>query len=198
MSELTRTRRDFLKLGGLALGGLAISTVVNPNKDFEVVNRDKVRCIETPLAKFYPVYETHTNPATSEAIIKLPKLDIYFYEFGDTANNFLVNSPTDILNTTTDDTLQAVLNDNQRTHIVPREHLQKFANDKTLISFEGFVLTKNRLIKDLGISVGESMVSVAGLITKIYRKANLIKNDLEPNNLDKLSSAVLVWMGMPV
>lgn len=192
------SRRDFLKLGGLALGGVALSTAVNPNKDLVEVGGEKVRCIETLLAKFYPVYEVHTNPATSDVISKLPKLDIYFYEFGDLAKNFVIKSPDEILNKTTENTIQGNLNDNQRTHIVPREHLQKFGIDKTLISFEGFALTKDRLIKDWGISFGESMLSVAGLITKIYRKANLIKSGSEPNSLDKLSSAVLIWMGLPI
>lgn len=86
------SRRDFLKLSGIAGGILAIESMPKPVKKAlsspEEKDKKKRVKVDTDLATYYPFYERHDIPISVKEIKDVEKIDALFYESSRPALDF--------------------------------------------------------------------------------------------------------------
>ncbi len=149
------SRRDFLKLGGLAGPAIALGLskpeTTKPNND--------ILSIETQEAKYFPIYETHQQPVSGEELKLLPPQDVFLYEyFRDT--RYFVDSPPQVIL----DTPIPISTDSKRDHVVPRNHLEWLKKNSTKICFEGYVLPTNYFLIAELVMFGEPGIALGSLL----------------------------------
>lgn len=152
------TRREFLfKLPAILYG------ITQPEAPKPVNN---ILSIETPEARYFPIYEWHPRPASKEELKLLPLQDIFFYEYNEDSRNFVNhNTPPQVILDTPSPTILQVFPGSKRTYLIPRDHLEWLKENNTKVSFEGYTIPNGLLTlllttgtKSLEGSIGAGIV----------------------------------------
>jgi len=186
------TRRSFLK--AVLLSPLAL--LVKP----ETTKPDNTPLsIETPEAKYFPIYESHPQPANAEQLQQLPPQDVFLYEYVRDSRDFIdpLTSPQVILDAVPK-TLKD-LPDSKREYIVPRDQLEWLRENNTKICFEGY-----RLEQDAGLTaflpmLGESIIGMGGALSLMLLKAEKnvsSKNVVSRRQFLKLAAGLATAWGL--
>src|SRR3989339_448175 len=109
------TRREFLGKLPALLYGVTRPETGKPDND--------ILSIETPEARYFPIYESHPQPASREKLEFLPPQDIFLYEYIRDSRYFvnLLTTPQVILDTPTS---FVAIPDSKRPDVIPRDHLE--------------------------------------------------------------------------
>lgn len=156
------TRRDFLgKLPALLYGVTRRPEANKPNND--------ILSIETPEAKYFPIYESHPQPASREQLELLPPQDIFLYEYICDSRYFInpLTTPQVILDTPTS---FVAIPDSKRPDVIPRDHLEWLKENNTKICFEGYTLPNIGLTILLTMG-GESVLGTGGVFSIALARA---------------------------
>jgi len=148
------TRREFLGKLPALLYGVTRPETGKPDND--------ILSIETPEARYFPIYESHSQPASAEQLQQLPPQDIFLYEYVRDARYFIdpLTSPQIILDTKFTN-LSAIL-DSKRTYIIPRDHLEWLRKNNTKICFEGYRLEQDIDLTELLPMFSENFIGMGG------------------------------------
>lgn len=133
--------------------------------------------IETPEARYFPIYELHPFPVSGEELKRvLPPQDIFFYEFNWNARYFVDQSPQAILDS------NFPLPDNNttrpnsaRNYYVPKDHLEWLRASNTKICFEGYSFPQADALTSVSIMAGELIVgsnALARILLHVKAKEN--------------------------
>lgn len=159
------TRRVFLSsFARLTAAGLALKSDVVTRP--EATKPDNgILTIETPEARYFPIYEMHQQPASEEELKLLPPQDIFLYEYPHDSRYFVdpLTSPHIILDTKLG---------SQRTYVIPRDHLEWLRDNNTKICFEGYDLPRGEVLTSVFIMAGELIISTsAGFQLLLHAKS---------------------------
>lgn len=162
------SRRDFLKLSGV-VGTATILGFPRPEGTTKPAN--DILSIETPEARYFPIYESHPQPASGKELKSLPPQDVFLYEYVRDSRDFIdaFTSPQVILDAVPK-TLKG-LPDSKREYIVPRDHLEWLRENNTKICFEGYDLPNSASLTALLPMVGEAIIGAGGALSLVFSKA---------------------------
>ena len=155
------TRREFLGKLPALLYGVTRPETGKPDND--------ILSIETPEARYFPIYESHPQPASREKLELLPPQDIFLYEYIRDSRYFvnLLTTPQVILDTPTS---FVAIPDSKRPDVIPRDHLEWLKENNTKICFEGYTLP-NVGLTILLIMGGESVLGTGGVFSLALAQA---------------------------
>jgi len=186
------TRRSFLKVAVLSpLALLARPETTKPDP--------ALLSIETPEAKYFPIYESHPQPASAEQLKLLPPQDVYLYEYGRDSRDFIdpFFSPQVILDAVPE-TLKG-LPDSKREYIVPRDQLEWLRENNTKICFEGYRLEQDDGLTSFLPMVGEGIIGMGGALSLMLSKAEKnvsSKNVVSRRQFLKLAAGLATAWGL--
>ncbi len=161
------SRREFFRMAGAAIVlGVKPETGKSPND---------ILSIETPEAKYFPIYESHSvsfrHPVSGKELKLLPPQDIFLYEYPRDSRDFVdpLTSPQAILDTEL--RILSPTSDSKRTYFIPRDHLEWLRENNTKICFEGYYPLQSDYVKSVTIMASEIIISAsAGIQLLLHAK----------------------------
>jgi len=185
------SRREFLKMAGTTGAALVLGVKPETGKP-----TNDILSIETPEAKYFPIYESHPQPASREQLELLPPQDIFLYEYSRNTSDF-VNSliPPQTILDSIPTTLKAIP-DSKREYIVPRDHLKWLRENETKICFEGFRLPHSDLTVILTM-FGPGVIGAGGALSLALSKTREnSEKDVTRRQFLKLATVLATTWGL--
>lgn len=155
-------RRDFLKLGGLALLGAAGASSIGKlfgDENFGRKLEDDFLEIRTPEASYFPLLDIHTKKWDFADIPNMPKLNDIFYEFRMPQDKLLELLPEEVFNLKTTAGAGDVA--------VPDIERQYWREKETSIFVEGQITPEASDLIAIGSELSEAMLGTAWLLKRI-------------------------------
>ena len=184
------SRREFLKLAGIA--GPAVALKI-PRPEGAAKPDNGVLLIETPEARYFPIYEVHQLPASGEDLKSLPPQDVFLYE-GSRDTRYFIDSPPQVI---IDVPVPTGLSDSKREYLIPRDHLEWLRENNTKICIEGYTLSGSSILTAVLVMGGEALIGAAGLLYHGPSKAKeSSKKEVTRRQFLKLASGLAAAWGL--